>query len=48
MALMMSASEISAAGRASQKPPSGPRWLRMIPARLSWVRIVSRNLPGIC
>ena len=37
---MMSAREISLAGRASQKPPSGPRWLRMSPARRSWVRIV--------
>jgi hypothetical protein len=48
MTRMMSASDISDAGRASQKPPSGPRWLRMSPARRSWVKIVSRNFPGIC
>ena len=31
----------------SQRGPDGGFWLAR-PARLSWVRIVSRNLPGIC
>lgn len=47
MARMMSASEISEAGLASQKPPSGPRWLRTMLLRRKCVRIVSRNLPGM-
>jgi hypothetical protein len=47
MARITSAREISEAGLASQKPPSGPRLLRTMLLRRRCVRIVSRNRPGI-
>src|SRR5919198_646406 len=46
-ARITSASEISPAGRASQYPPSTPRWLCTRPACLRSSRMFSRNLSGI-
>jgi hypothetical protein len=47
MARMMSAREISDAGLASRKPPSGPRLLRTTLLRRRCVKMVSRNVSGI-
>ena len=46
-ARITSAMLISAAGRASRWPPSGPRWLRSSPPRRSSPRMLSRYLLGM-
>ncbi len=46
-ARMIAASVTSSGGRASQYPPSAPRWLRTIPACLRSPRMFSRNLSGM-
>jgi hypothetical protein len=46
MALMISASEISPADRASQNLPSGSRWLRRCLSLRFLIRLLSRRRPG--